>query len=95
MHEVLHSVNIKKEVAMILKLDMEKAYNRVSWKFLIDVLERFGFGEDFRQWILQCISTPKFSILVNGEPKGFFSTNRGLRQGDLCHLTCSFLWWRY
>lgn len=47
MHEILHSMNIKKEEAMIIKLDMEKAYDRVNWKFLMEVLEMFGFGEMF------------------------------------------------
>lgn len=67
---------------MILKLDMEKAYDQVNWKFLMEVLERFGFGENFKKWILQCILTPNFFVMVNGEPKGFFGTNRGLWQGD-------------
>jgi hypothetical protein len=41
-------------------------------------------GKKWRDWIRFCISTVKFSILVNGTPSGFFSS-RGLRQGD--HLS--------
>lgn len=81
MHKVLHSVHIKKEESMFLKLDMEKAYDRVNQEFLMEVLRRFKFGEKFRNQIHQCISTPKFSIIFNGVSKGFFSTNRGLQQG--------------
>ena len=42
----------------------------------------FGFPEVWIQWVLQCVTTPSFSILVNGAPYGFFKSKRGLRQGD-------------
>ena len=41
-----------------------------------------GFGEKWLKWIEFCIKTVRFSILVNGEPIGFFPSERGLRQGD-------------
>ena len=46
------------------------------------VLLKLGFGSRRMEWIWRCISTAKFSVLVNGVPAGFFSSSKGLCQGD-------------
>ena len=67
---------------MALKLDMAKAYDMVSWQFLITILRRFGFGERFIDMVWKLISNVWFFVLVNGVPYGFFKSSRELRQGD-------------
>jgi len=67
---------------VLCKLDLEKAYDRVHWKFLLYLLQRCGFGEKWRAWIESCISTVRFSILVNGTLSSFFYSSHGLRQGN-------------
>ena len=65
-----------------LKIDMEKAYDRIEWDFLLTCLRQLGFAERWVNWIHECISTVSYSILINGEACGFFKPSRGLRQGD-------------
>ncbi|XP_027169406.1 uncharacterized protein LOC113769130 [Coffea eugenioides] len=67
---------------MVIKLDMMKAYDRVSWPFLLQVLLYFGFSETWIDMIWSLISNMWFSVLVNGGSHGFFRSSRGLRQGD-------------
>ncbi|KAM1790113.1 hypothetical protein ACFX14_034102 [Malus domestica] len=65
-----------------LKVDLMKAYDMVEWDFILSSLAAFNFPPVMINWILCCISSPKFSIYVNGELTRFSASNRGLRQGD-------------
>ena len=67
---------------VVLKLDMMKAYDRVSWSFLLQVLRRFRFSETWIDAVWRLVSNVWFSVLINGVPQGFFRSSRGLRQGD-------------
>lgn len=71
-----------KQAGILCKLDIQKAYDHLNWAFLMNMLQRMGFSSRWRRWIKQCISTVKFSILIKRSPCGFFSSGRGLRQGD-------------
>lgn len=67
---------------IVCKLDFEKAYGMVDWNFLGYMLDRMRFGVTWRGWIQSCVSSTRFSVLVNGSPKGFYRGSRGLWQGD-------------
>ena len=46
------------------------------------MLQRYGFLEKWRKLIRYCISTVKFSILINVSSSDFFGSSRGFRQED-------------
>ena len=83
--ETLHSINVHKSTKsgyMALKLDMSKAYDRVEWIFLEQVMRKLGFNERWINLMTVCAKTVSYSMLVNGEPKGLIRPTRGIRQGD-------------
>jgi hypothetical protein len=69
----------------MLKLDITKAFDSVSWTFLMEVLEKLGFGRIWRDIVSEMLATSSTQILLNGVPGQYISHRRGLRQGDpLC-----------
>lgn len=65
--EVVHSLKIKKEAGMMLKLDLSKAYDCRNWDYLKSVLAAFGFCNRWIKWVQDMISTPNFYIILNGQ----------------------------
>lgn len=65
-----------------MKVDLSKACDRVRWTFVEAMLRKMRFPENWIQWIMQCITTVSYAVLVNGEPSNIFYPSAGLRQGD-------------
>ena len=63
----------------LLKVDIRKAFDFVSWPFILEVLRAADFPGIFINWIRNCITTTSFSINVNGEHCGYFNGGCGLR----------------
>lgn len=83
-HEILHELDRSKEKGIVLKLDFKKAYDKVRWPFLVEVLEGGGGGFNARWigWIRAGVESGKVCINLNGENGAFFRTFKGLRQWD-------------
>lgn len=83
--EVLHQLRITKKKTKhhaIVKLDMQKAYDRIKWDFVRDLMLHMGFDVKWVSLIMQCITTVSFNLKINGKPTSLFHPSRGLRQGD-------------
>lgn len=63
-------INIKsgQSDGLILKIDFEKAFDSVDWRFLFQLLEKLNFRDDWINWIRKIFNTSKTSVLVNGSP---------------------------
>ena len=67
---------------MALKIDFEKAYDRLKWSFIRDTLLQMNLPYLLIEVIMECVSTTRLLVLWNGEPSASFTPSRGVRQGD-------------
>ncbi|GAU48556.1 hypothetical protein TSUD_405720 [Trifolium subterraneum] len=83
--EVIHALKRKtkgRSGELALKIDISKAYDKVDWGFLRGVLTSMGFGDIWIRWIMMCVSSVNYSVLMNYDKVGPIIPGRGLRQGD-------------
>ncbi|KAA8544817.1 hypothetical protein F0562_019592 [Nyssa sinensis] len=83
--EIIHCLkNSKagKQGNMALKLVMNKAYHRVEWKFLEQLMLHMGFHARRVELIIHCVSLTPFSVLINRDPMRCIRLTRALCQGN-------------
>ncbi|KAL9662266.1 hypothetical protein QQ045_027098 [Rhodiola kirilowii] len=82
-HDMVRNINVKTFGGNImLKIDMSKAYDRISWRFIIKMLSAWKFSDKWIDLVYRNISNCWYSVLWNGNSYGFYKSNRGVRQGD-------------
>lgn len=83
--EILHHMKCKVSGTVgeaALKIDISRAYDRVDWEFLKQLMLRTGFDSQWVQWMTMCMETVNYLVLINGERTDSITPGRGLRQGD-------------
>ncbi|XP_050222570.1 uncharacterized protein LOC126672659 [Mercurialis annua] len=81
-HELVHNYHkAKGRGDCAMKIDLRKAYDSIHWDGIEEVLLGLRFPEKFIKWIMVCVRTPTFSVMINGKPEGYFQGACGVRQG--------------
>jgi hypothetical protein len=82
LHEILHETKIKKRDGVILKLDFEKAYDKISWSFFFESMKQRGICETWCEWIKKVVNSGTLSVKVNDAMGSYFkSKKRGEARG--------------
>ncbi|XP_050232953.1 uncharacterized protein LOC126681456 [Mercurialis annua] len=80
--EIINLSSRRKEQNFLIKLDFQKAFDSISWSFIMGVLRQMKFSSLWVDWISSLLSTSQLSVLINGSPSENFYMERGVRQGD-------------
>ena len=67
-NETVGCIKKNKKKCLMFKVDFEKAYDSLNWKYLLDMLRLMGFGGKWCKWIEECLKSATVSVLVNGSP---------------------------
>lgn len=66
----------------LIKIDLKKAYDSVEWNFVEEILHGLKFPWKFIRWVMACLTTPDYTIAINGGTYETIVGKKGLRQGD-------------
>lgn len=82
--EMIHTFRKKRgrHGYMAIKIDLEKAYDRVDWSYLGGILDRVGFDKNMIKLIMFCLKSASLRVIWNGDQLEEIKPTRGLRQGD-------------
>jgi hypothetical protein len=65
---IAHSFSLTswKSMDFMLKIDLAKAFDRIEWRFIVSALAQKGLHSHFINLVYACISSPTFSVIING-----------------------------
>jgi hypothetical protein len=82
LQEVLGEEKFRKQQGIMLKIDFEKAYDKVNWNFLFGCCRQKGFNKNWLIWIKKAVADGTLSVKVNDKVGPYFGSHKGVRQGD-------------
>lgn len=90
--EVLHSIKLKRSPSFVCKLDLSKTYDRAIWTFIRHALVQLGMNLETANWIMGCLDSPSFVVLINVFLPPLFCLLEALDRGS-CSPLFFFCWW--
>lgn len=82
MYDIIHLTDTLDIPGLLLIVDFEKAFDSISWNFIMQVLNFFNFGQSIKKWIKVFYNDISSSVIQNGFISDSFPVQRGCRQGD-------------
>ena len=81
-YEYIHQCHKSREEMLVIKLDFEKAFDKIKHQSTIDILRAKGFGEKWISWTKNIFKSASSAVMLNGVPGKKFVCKKGVRQGD-------------
>jgi hypothetical protein len=82
LQEILRETKFRKQLGVVLKINFEKAYDKVNWDILFDCCRHMGFSDNWMVWIKNAVDGETLSVKINYQTCPYFSSFKGVRQGD-------------
>jgi hypothetical protein len=82
LQEDLKEAKFMKQQGVVLKIDFEKADDKVNWNFLLDCCKQKDFSDSWMIWIKKVVIEGTLSVKVNDKKGAYFGSHKVVRQGD-------------
>lgn len=79
---IVRNLTANRKHTLFFKLDIACAFDLVSWEYLLEVMQKMGFGHRWRNWICLLFASATSKVALNGDHGESITHHRGLRQGD-------------